>query len=188
MNKILRILKITSEVLLVLGFIFFEEIVWNLFGLPIKNWLSSLKILERIQLNIMKLDAYPTLAVFAVPLVIAEFMGIKSGAMILTGSLFWGVVLYALKVPIAGLTFWIFSFTKEKLLTIDWFETLYNLLMRLLDWTKNTKIYKSVKIKIRWAKIKIKKLSPKNRGLSIEIKKLYSTISNVFREDKKAIK
>jgi len=184
MNKILHLLKITSEVLLVIGFIFFEELVWKKLALPVKNWLASLKVLEKVQENIMKLDVYPTLAVFLVPLAIAEFMGIKSGALIITGELFWGVVVYALKIPVAGLTFWVFSFSREKLLSIDWFNTLYELLMRFLDWVKSLKIYKSVKVKIRWAKIKVKKLSPKNGGLSTEMKKVYEAMAHVFKEDR----
>ena len=182
MNKVLNVLKITLEVFLVLVFIFFEEIIWEGIALPIKNLLASLKILESVQAKIEAFDVYPTLAIFLVPLAVAEYMGIKSGVLILQGYLISGVILYALKVPVAGLTFWVFSFSKDKLLSIDWFETLYGLLMRLLDWIKATRIYRRVRVSIRNVKRYIKGFGSGNfKG---QMKVTYDRIKTIFKEDR----
>ena len=181
MEKFLRLLKTTLEVILVIVFIFFEELIWKKLALPVKNYISGLKILESTKEKIMIQSAYMTLLIFLIPLAIAEAMGIYSGILFVSGSIIGGAFLYALKIPIAGLTFWIFSFTKEKLLTIDWFETLYELLMRFLNFIKETDIYKSVKLKIVDIKARIKHSMPGQGGFSEEINHVYSGLKHIFK-------
>ena len=182
MNKILNYLKIALEIMLVILFIFFEELIWKKLALPVKNYIASLKILDGLQVKISEQTPYTTLAIFLIPLGVAEIMGIYSGMLFISGSLISGAFLYALKVPIAGITFWIFSFTKEKLLTIDWFETLFSLLMRFIDFIKNTEIYKSVKIKIEDYKMYLKSLFSGNGSLKEHINKVYTKMKDTFRE------
>jgi len=181
MEKFLRLLKTTMEVILVIVFIFFEELIWKKLALPVKNYISKLKILDATKEKIIEQSAYTTLAIFLIPLAIAEGMGIYSGLLFVSGSIITGAFIYALKIPVAGITFWIFSFTKEKLLTIDWFETLYGLLIRFLDFVKSTEIYKNVKIKIEDVKASLKRMKPGNDGFSKEINHIYLGLKNIFK-------
>ena len=121
-----------------LSSIFFEELIWKKLAVPVKDYLVSLEILQGLQVKIESQSVYSTLGIFLVPLAIAEVMGLYSGALIVSGSLLVGIIIYIIKIPVAGLTFWIFSFSKDKLLTIDWFNTLYELMIRLFDWIKST--------------------------------------------------
>lgn len=116
--------------------------------------------MESVKAKIETKGTYETLVIFIIPLIIAELMGLYSGMLFVSGMVAPAVILYAVKIPVAGITFWIFSFIKEKLLTIDWFKVLYNLLMRFLDWIKSTAIYKRVKDKIANIKHSIKNLMP----------------------------
>ena len=181
-------LKVTAEVLLVIAFLFFEKLIWEIIVVPIKDFMVDLKVFQKLQVVIEKQNTYATLVIFLVPLAIAEIMGLQSGVMMMTGSMIAGIILYIIKIPVAGLTFWIFSFSKDKLLTIDWFKTLYDLMIRFLDWIKATDIYKSVQVKLTWTKDFIKDLMPENGALVAEFKKIYSNIKDVFAHDEKETK
>lgn len=182
LKKVLNMVKIAVEVVLVIGFIFFEQIIWEWMVKPIRDYMVGLKIFQRLQAKIEAQDTYQTLVIFLVPLGIAEAMGVYSGALILHGALTWGVILYILKVPVAGLTFWMFGFSKEKLLTIDWFATLYGLLIKGFDWIKATGIYKSVVIKTAEFKAYVKSLIPTESVIKAEFIKIYTKIKAVFVE------
>jgi len=180
MNKIWKLIKVSTEVILVIGFIFFEELIWKKLALPFKNWLRSLKALEGVKKTITELDPYPTLVVFIIPLIIAELMGIRSGALVISGHLVMGAIIYAMKIPVAGLTFWVFSFSKDKLLTIDWFKTLYELLMEFISWVKNTYPYRRTTVNYKILKRKLRRILKKENS-SKELKKVYSTIKSLFQ-------
>lgn len=173
-------LKITFEVVLVIAFIFFEEIVWEYIAIPIGNKLKSLKILEGVQAKIETKTAYQTLGIFLVLLVIVELAGIYAGILLVQGFAIAAIILYASKLPLAGLTFWIFSFSKVKLLSIDWFKTLYDLVMRLFDWIKSTRIYRKVRYSIRNIKRYIKNLKGGN-GFKADIDHVYKGLIHIFK-------
>lgn len=180
MNKVLNMLKVTFEVLLVILFIFFEEIVWEYIAVPIKNKLSSMKILQGVQTSIESKTAYQTLGIFLVLFILVEVAGIYAGILLVQGLVVTAVILYASKLPLAGLTFWIFSFSKVKLLSIDWFETLYNLVMRLFDWIKSTRIYRKVRYSIRNVKRYVKNLKGGN-GIKDDIDHVYKGLKMIFK-------
>jgi len=184
MKKILQLLKISLEVILVICFIFFEELIWKTIVLRLKEYIIKFKILTTIEQTIKEQNPYTTLTIFLLPLGIAELMGIYSGMLFISGSMLLGAIVYALKIPIATITFWIFSFSKEKLFTIDWFKTLYDLLMRFINFIQNTEIYKSVKLKIKKIKAKIKKIMKEKGTLSKEMKKTYDKIKSLLNEEK----
>ena len=185
MNKFLNFLKITAEIILIILFILFEELIWKIFALPVKNWIIKRKILESVKVKIEKQGTYETLVIFLVPLIIAELMGLYSAQLFISGSILMGIVIYTVKIPVAGITFWIFSFTKEKLLTIDWFKTLYDLLIRFLDWIKSTAIYKRVKDKILAIKQSIKNLMPGSGHMTEEINHIYVVLKSLFNRKKR---
>lgn len=172
-------LKITLEVLLVIVFIFFEELIWKKIALPIKDYLASLEILQSTQIWIEARTVNSTLIIFGFLFIVAEVMGIYSGILIVSGAIISGAILYAIKAGIAGLTFWIFSFTKDKLLTIGWFKWSYDLIMKLFDWIKSTTIYRRVRVQIYRVKKYIRNLN--GPGLKEDMQHVYDGLTNIFK-------
>lgn len=182
-NEILKMLKKTIEVIAVILFLFFEKLAWEKLAVPFKVWISKLKISEKFGTWLKQRNVFTKFWFFILPLFVAEVMGIVSGSLIVSGSVLIGLGIYVLKIPVAGLTFWIFGLVKEDLLKLDWFETLYNLTIRFLNFIKSTEIYKRVTIRIRWVKIKFKSIS-KGGGFMDELKNVYNNISKIFKEDR----
>lgn len=179
LNKIGNMLKITFEVFLVIAFIFLEELVWKKIAVPVAKWLGSLSILQKLQAKIELQTAYKTLAYFLILFGIVEIAGLYAGVLMVSGSFVWGVILYGMKVPIAAFAFWMFSFSKVKLLTIEWFATIYGLLMQLLDWITATSIYRRVKIQIYRIKKYIKNM--KAGTVKDDLTHVYQGLTMIFR-------
>ena len=177
-RKIGNMLKITAEVILVIGFIFFEELIWKKLALPIKDYLTSLEILQKLQIKIESKSLNYILGLFVVVLTITEVAGIYAGLLIVQGAIIAGVILYAIKVGFAGFTFWMFSFTKDKLLTIDWFKTVYDLLMRMFNWIKATRIYRKVQYQVYRTKRYLKNL--KAGTFKDDVSRVYMLLVQVF--------
>lgn len=179
--NVLQMLKITFEVILVIGFIFFEELIWKKLALPIKNYLATLDIFGKLQVKIESQNVYTILGLFVSLFVIVELMGLWATGLFLTGSVIAGVVVYGLKVPLAGFVFWMFSFTKDKLLTIEWFATVYGLIVQLFDWVKATRIYRRVKVQIYMTKKYFKNATA--GSFKDDIKNTYRKMKEVFKKD-----
>ena len=179
LSKILHMFKITLEVIFVIIFIFFEELVWKKFAVPIRDWLASLKILQTVQIKIEEKTAYQTLVIFLGLFIVVELAGIYAGILALQGALIWAGILYASKIPLAGFTFWIFGFTKDKLLTIDWFDSLYSLVLRLFNFIKSTRIYRKVNYSVYRTKRVFKNM--KKSSLKNDINHVYVNLTNIFK-------
>ena len=66
----------------------------------------------------------------------------------MNGYLFGGIAVYALKIPIAAFTFWLFDLTKDKLMTFHWLETAYDYILRLIEKFVNSSLHVYIKEKI----------------------------------------
>ncbi len=187
-QKIFRRLLIITQFLLVFLFILFEEIIWERLAEPIYHKIQSLKILQKLQLFINKTNRYIILAIFISLLFSVEIAGLTAGIFFVQGKVIFGTLLYMIKIPIAGFTFWLFRVSKNKLLSFEWFSWSYNQLMRGIDWLKSTDIYHSSisimsNIKSKFKKIKQKYFS-KESSFIIELKLLYRYIKNLKNRKK----
>ena len=187
-QKIFRRLLIITQFLLVFLFILFEEIIWERLAEPIYHKIQSLKILQKLQLFINKTNRYIILAIFISLLFSVEGAGLTAGIFFVQGKVIFGTLLYMIKIPIAGFTFWLFRVSKNKLLSFEWFSWSYNQLMRGIDWLKSTDIYHSSisimsNIKSKFKKIKQKYFS-KESSFIIELKLLYRYIKNLKNRKK----
>lgn len=182
LKKVLNMLKITAEVILVIGFIFFEELIWKKLALPIKDYFVSLEMFQRLQAHIELQSLNTILAIFVGLFGLVELLGFYAGALLLSGSISWAITLYVAKAPLAGFVFWMFSFTKDKLLTIEWFAWSYNKLMAGFDWVKATKIYGSVQAKVTEFKIYVKGLVGTDGAFKSEVTRIYAKIKDIFVE------
>ena len=157
MNKVIDILTHYIFTLIVLGYIFYEEIVWERFAQPIVRYVQSFKILNRLENYLQGVNGTVILIVFVFLFVIVELQGIYAGTLLLRGQILLWAVLYAGKIPIAAFTFWMFRVTKPKLMAFSWFAKAYNTVMGWIDWLKATEVYKNIKTKAADIKHYIKK-------------------------------
>jgi hypothetical protein len=152
------------ESILVVGYILFEELIWNVFAKPIYQYFKSLVALESLKKTFLEMNRYLLLSVFIFILGIAEAMGFLSGFFVINGHLFSGVFVYILKIPVAAFTFWLFDLTKDQLMTFDWLKTAYEYIMGWIAKFINSPIHVYIKTRIATLRAKIKQLSLKYFG------------------------
>ena len=168
------------QLLLVIIYIIFEEIIWEGVAKPIYQYIHSFKILQTIETKLQNFNNYIILFIFISLLLLVETFGLYAGVLFVSGHIILGLSLYIAKLPIAGFTFWLFRATEDKLMAFGWFAFLYNQIVRFMDWIKSTQIYKdtisySAKIKIYIKDFKSKYFANKSQFIE-KLKKLYYSI------------
>jgi hypothetical protein len=186
--KAKKIVIKSLESILVVGYILFEELIWNVFAKPIYQYFKSLIILDSLKKTFLGMNRYLLLSVFIFILGIAEVMGFLSGFFIINGYLFSGVFVYVLKIPVAAFTFWLFKLTKDQLMTFHWLKTTYLYIMDLIDKLINSDIHVYIKARIATLRAKMKQLSLYyfgKQGFVASVKTHYliykSYIANIFK-------
>lgn len=124
-NKFISLLQL----LLVITFIIFEELIWEGIAKPIYEAIHSLKILQKIETKLQHINAYVILVIFVLLLATVEIFGIYAGILFVSGQVLLGLSLYLSKIPIAAFTFWLFRVTEDKLMQFRWFKWLYEKMM-----------------------------------------------------------
>ena len=147
------------KVFLLLVYILFEELIWDVFAKPIYQYFKSLIILDSLKKTFLGMNRYILLSVFIFILGIAEAMGFLSGFFVINGYIFPGIFVYALKIPVAAFTFWLFELTKDKLMTFHWLKTTYQYIMDLIDKFIHSDIHVYIKARIVALRTKMKQLS-----------------------------
>jgi len=179
-NKLISLLQL----ILVLIYIIFEELIWEGLAKPIYEAIHRLKILEKVEEKLQHVNAYFILVIFVVLLLTVEIFGIYAGMLFVSGQVLLGLGLYISKIPIAAFTFWLFRVTEDKLMTFAWFKWLYEKMMVAIDWLKSREMYVQTMERLTQVKASIKKSV---QGLKAEyfsgespfltkVKKLYKTI------------
>lgn len=176
------------ESILVIGYILFEELIWDVFAKPIYQYFKSLVVLESLKKTFLGMNRYLLLGVFIFILAIAEAMGFLSGFFVINGYIFSGIFVYILKIPVAAFTFWLFDLTKDQLMTFDWLKTTYEYIMCWIAKFINSPIHTYIKARIVALRIKIKQFSLKyfgEHGFIASIKTHYivfqSYVGNIFK-------
>lgn len=185
-NKFISLLQL----ILVIIYIIFEELIWEGIAKPIYNAIHSLKVLQKIEYKLQNVNPSIVLFIFMLLLVIVEAAGIYAGILFVSGQVFLGLVLYISKIPIAAFTFWLFRVTEDKLMQFTWFKYIYDKIMQAIEWLKSRKMYivtmehlKTFKMRSK-EKIKVfksKYLVNENTFLS-KIKHLYRTIKETLKK------
>jgi len=146
------------ESILVIGYIIFEELIWNVFVKPIVHYIKSLVLFDNLKSIFLEMNRHLLLTVFIVILIITEVLGLLSGFCLVNGYIFTSISVYACKIPVAVFTFWLFDLTKDKLMTFQWLKTSYEYIMVLLEKLVNSSVYIYIKTKKTAIKTKIKSL------------------------------
>jgi len=111
---------------------------------PITEWLSKQKILERVRSWITSLRPYPSLALFAVPLIVLEPAKPLSAYLLGTGHFFAGAVIFiAAEVLKLTVVERLFHLNKEKLLSIPAFGWAYKYWRRMMDFVESMEVWKA---------------------------------------------
>jgi hypothetical protein len=182
------------QLVLVVIFIVFEEIIWEGFAKPIYIFIHELRLLQKLQEKLQSVNRYVILILFMLLLIGVEAAGVTAGIMAVKGMVLSAVLLYALKIPIAAFTFWLFRATEEKLLSFGWFKYLYEKIVAFFAWIKSRKIYQSTismsrelkgKTKLFIKQFKQNYLSGENT-ISKRFKRLYRFVKRVVRREDKA--
>jgi hypothetical protein len=184
--------RLTSllQLILVIIYIIFEELIWEGVAKPIYKTIHGLKILQKIEVKLQDVNASVILFIFIILLTIVEAFGIYAGMLFVSGQVMLGLVLYISKIPIAAFTFWLFRVTEDKLMQFGWFKWIYDWIMHAIEWLKSREMY--IKTIERLGKVKqsIKKTlkNVKAKYFAVEspfitkIKSLYQTVKASMRK------
>jgi hypothetical protein len=131
---------------------------------PITAWLAKKKLFERVRLWVLSLGPYPSLALFAVPVIILEPAKPLSGYLIGTGHFFAGAVTF-ITAEVLKLTFVerLFQLNREKLLSIPAFAWGYRYWRHIMDVIESMEVWKASRrlaadaarmVRTRWSQYK----------------------------------
>ena len=184
--------KLTSllQLILVIVYIIFEELIWEGIAKPIYEAIHSLKILQKIEEKLQHVNASVILVIFVVLLSIVEVFGIYAGMLFVSGQVTLGLALYVSKIPIAAFTFWLFRVTEDKLMTFTWFKWLYMKMLDAIEWLKTREVYVKTMERLRVLKEKLKatmqvlkeKYFSKESPFIAKVKNLYKTIKSSLKK------
>jgi len=185
-NKVISLLQL----ILVIIFIIFEELIWEGIAKPIYEAIHSLKILQKVEVKLQHVNAYIILVIFVLLLVTVETFGIYAGMLFVSGKVLLGLALYISKIPIAAFTFWLFRVTEDKLMQFGWFKWLYEKLMDGIGWLKSRKIYMETMERLKHMKEKVKKSTKafkakyfsKESPFMTKIKRLYKMMKATLKK------
>ena len=181
-NKLITLLQL----ILVMVYIIFEELIWEGIAKPIYERVHALKILQKIEKKLKYVNPSIILFIFIVLLITVELAGIYAGILFLNGHVWLGLLLYLSKIPIAAFTFWLFRVTEDKLMRFNWFKQLYELIMKVIAWLKSSKIYKETMERLKVFKEDLKvwkeKYFSKHSPFVHKIKHFYSVIKESLKK------
>ncbi|MFB9265026.1 hypothetical protein ACFFWD_17995 [Bradyrhizobium erythrophlei] len=113
---------------------------------PITVWLARLRLLERVRLWITSLPPYPSLALFAVPVIILEPAKPLSGYLIATGHFFAGAIIFiAAEVLKLTVVERLFQLNKDKLLSVPAFAWGYRYWRAMMEIVESLEVWKAAR-------------------------------------------
>lgn len=185
-NKLISLLQL----LLVIIYVIFEELIWEGIAKPIYEAIHSLKILQKLESKLQSMNATVILFIFMVLLIVVEAAGIYAGMLFVSGQVAVGLALYLSKIPIAAFTFWLFRVTEDKLMQFGWFKWLYDWMIRGIEWLKSRTMYKKTMERLRAVKLILKentkifkaKYFAKESPFINKIKEMYKTLKTALKK------
>jgi hypothetical protein len=143
---------------------FVVDVVSSYVTQPITVWLAKKRLFERVRRWVISLGPYPSLAVFAVPVIILEPAKPLSAYLIGTGHFFAGAVTF-ITAEVLKLTFVerLFQLNREKLLSIPAFAWGYQYWRHIMDVIESMEAWKAARrlaadaarmVRTRWSQYK----------------------------------
>ena len=117
---------------------------------PITVWIAKKKLFERMRLWVTSLRPYPSLALFAVPVIILEPAKPLAGYLLGTGHFFAGAVTF-ITAEVLKLTFveQLFQLNRAKLLSIPAFAWGYQYWRHMMDVVESMEVWKASRRLVR---------------------------------------
>lgn len=138
-----RALKLLGYALVTIYFV--ADLIFEAVARPLSAWVGRLQILQPLQGWIAGLRPYPALALFSVPVVILEPVKPIGAFLVSEGHVVGGAVTIAageiLKITLIER---LFTLTRDRLMQIPAFATLYRLWLRFHVWVTSSKIWRRI--------------------------------------------
>jgi len=182
------------QLVLILLFIVFEEIIWEGIAQPIYNYVHSLNIVKRLETHLAKVNAYVALFIFVTLLIIVEVAGLLAGVLFVKGQILVGGTLYIAKIPLAAFTFWIFKVTKFKMLSFGFVAWIYKRIIAFMNWIKDLETYQVLMQRLKTIKALLKssflafknRFFPKKSAFVEKFKQMYRAIKGRLQTTQKS--
>jgi hypothetical protein len=144
-----RVLK--PVVFLLAAIYFLVDAIFLAVARPLANWIAEHWIFERLRLWIVSLPPYPTLALFALPLVILEPVKPMAAYLVGTGHLTTGLIILVVgEILKLVLVERLFSVSRDKLMSIPTFAWGFWKYSASKDWVTSMEAWQAVR---RWSLI-----------------------------------
>ncbi len=178
------------QLILVIIYIIFEELIWEGIAKPIYETIHGLKMLQKIEAKLQSVNPSMILVLFVVLLVMVEAFGLYAGVLFVSGQAILGLVLYIAKIPIAAFTFWLFRVTEDKLMQFGWFKWMYDQIMKAIDWLKSFEMYQRTMVRLilikrglkAWVKAFKEKYFAAKSPFIEKIKHLYTAVKGSLKK------
>ncbi len=130
---------------------FLADAIFSTIAHPLARWLGEHWVLFRLRAWIRSLRPYPSLALFAVPLIILEPVKPVAAYLAATGHVRLGLmVLIVGEILKLVLVERLFSLNRDKLLSIPAFAWAYGKYQMTKDWLESTEAWQMVR---RWGRV-----------------------------------
>ena len=141
---------------------------------PITEWIAKKKLFERARRWVTSLRPYPSLALFAVPVILLEPAKPLAGYLMGTGHFFAGAVTF-ITAEVLKLTFVerLFQLNRKKLLSIPAFAWGYRYWRHIMDGVESMEVWKASRrlaenarriLRTRWFQFKHAHTEPRTYG------------------------
>lgn len=186
LSEIKHKLILFLQLLLVITYIIFEELIWEVIVKPFYERVHALKILQKVEVKLKSTAPSLILALFVVLFALVEVFGIYAGVLFVSGQILLGLILYMAKIPVAAFTFWLFRVTEEKLMQFGWFKWIYEWIMRAVDWLQSCEMHKKTVAYLAELKMGIKVWKERyfsaKSPFTEKIKHLYRSVKGALRK------
>ena len=121
---------------------FVVDFVFESVALPLSAWIGRLQILRPVNAWIASLRPYPALALFSIPVLILEPVKPIGAFLLSAGHVVEGIVTIAvgelLKITLVER---LFRLTRDRLMQIPLFATLFNYWIKIRQWITSSEIW-----------------------------------------------
>jgi hypothetical protein len=144
-----RLLK--PLIVLLAGIYFLVDAVFMTVARPVANWLADRRIFSGARAWILSLRPYPTLALFAVPLIVLEPIKPIAAYLAASGHVKTGVAIFVVgEILKLVLVERLFVLNRDKLMSIAAFAWVYRQYRQVRERLQSTAAWQAVR---RWSKI-----------------------------------
>lgn len=131
---------------LVFAYIVLKEILWTALAEPIVKYIKTVPFFQFVEEKILsKLNSYFVLLLFLMLFGLVEAIGIYALMFFAKSSIFMGLFLYVLKIPIASFAFWIYKIKKTEMHSILIFGSIFKFIENLIEKIAHSQYYVNTK-------------------------------------------